>query len=304
VFRTSDLSLLQTIAFPWVEAGGYLISIYPDGSRAILSGGELRVVDAARFTTVEELLFRSEDVVFYHAVFSPDRKRVYIPRTRPNALSVFDLLPQSHDPPTTAGLTAFWPGDGTAEDAHDGATPELKNGASFGPGRIGRAFRLDGVDDFIRIARDESAITTMEGTFAAWVKVDRVGREMTVADRQFGQNIGWRMVVNRAAHLEFCLAGGTGCLISTTSLVAGRWYHLAGVRSGTRLALYVNGIREADRALTTPVPVDWAGKIELHLGASHSPGAFLEGSIDEALLYRRALEPAEIRQLAQASAGT
>ena len=146
----------------------------------------------------------------------------------------------------------------------------------------------------------------MEGTFAAWVKLDKLGREMTIADRMpLGAAIGWRILVNRAGHVEFCLVGGTGCLASTTQLSAGNWYHVTSVRTATRLQLFINGVREGDGPLRPPISVDGSTLVTvLHLGASQAPGSFLAGSIDEAMLYRRALNPAEIRQLAQASAGT
>ena len=45
------------------------------------------------------------------------------------------------------GLVAYWPADGDARDSVGGNHGTLRNGATFAPGIVGRAFRLDGVND-------------------------------------------------------------------------------------------------------------------------------------------------------------
>ena len=51
--------------------------------------------------------------------------------------------------PRPAGLVSWWPAEGHSKDIVGTRHGTLKNGAAFGPGIIGQAFKLDGVDDMI-----------------------------------------------------------------------------------------------------------------------------------------------------------
>ena len=54
--------------------------------------------------------------------------------------------------PAPSGLVSWWPGDGNAGDIvsdNDGAP---QNGATADLGKVGQAFSLDGVDDFVRVS--------------------------------------------------------------------------------------------------------------------------------------------------------
>jgi len=54
--------------------------------------------------------------------------------------------------PLPRGVVGFWPGDDTANDLTLAANHgQLMNGATFGPGVIGNAFNLDGVDDRVDV---------------------------------------------------------------------------------------------------------------------------------------------------------
>src|SRR5262249_57544453 len=52
---------------------------------------------------------------------------------------------------TRAGLVNWLPGDGNANDVRGVQNGTLVNGAGFAPGKFGQAFRLDGIDDFVRL---------------------------------------------------------------------------------------------------------------------------------------------------------
>jgi hypothetical protein len=50
-----------------------------------------------------------------------------------------------------AGLVSWWPGDGNAQDIIGPNDGTLQGGTTFGPGMVGRAFRFDGVDDYVQV---------------------------------------------------------------------------------------------------------------------------------------------------------
>jgi hypothetical protein len=81
-------------------------------------------------------------------------------------------------------------------------------------------------------------------------------------------------------------------------LEAGRWVHLAAVKRGPRLTLYVDGTERAAAA----VPEDVDSEAEnVGLGGNPNFGGneFLPASMADFRLYARALEPGEIRELAR-----
>ena len=49
------------------------------------------------------------------------------------------------------GLISWWPGDGDANDIEGNNDGTLQGGATFAPGKVGQAFNLDGVDDYVSI---------------------------------------------------------------------------------------------------------------------------------------------------------
>jgi murein DD-endopeptidase MepM/ murein hydrolase activator NlpD len=76
----------------------------------------------------------------------------------------------------------------------------------------------------------------------------------------------------------------------------GRWYHLALVRSGDDLVVYLDG-----RQLRPPIDVDKARvRGPLRLGRKSRAAAQFYGLIDDVAIARRALTPARIRALAWA----
>lgn len=87
--------------------------------------------------------------------------------------------------------------------------------------------------------------------------------------------------------------------IAQTGIAAGVWHHFAVVRSGTSLALYVNGaLAGTDTAFTLSLnqsfPVTFGG----HASTTVQPGRWFDGQLDEFAVFGAALAPAEISTLA------
>jgi len=112
-------------------------------------------------------------------------------------------------------------------------------------------------------------------------------------------------------------AEGTG----TTKLNDGRWHHLAGVRSGTKALIYVDG--KLENPINNDFPAvanEYGGLVNVgcnyaRIGAIHSTTGFCGskfasserrflGLIDEVRVFKRALSLAEIEQLARWSCST
>ncbi len=91
-------------------------------------------------------------------------------------------------------------------------------------------------------------------------------------------------------------SNGTHAITSTTTVVAGTWYHIVGTaQSGGEINLYVNGVEQPRLGGLGTL---WAGGNQYRLGSSYGPyGAttqYFSGDLDEVAVYSRTLSTAEI----------
>lgn len=224
------------------------------------------------------------------------------------------------------GLIHWWPGECDARDAQGNAHGSLRNGATFGEGKVEQAFLFDGVDDFIDLGNDTSLhFSSSEFTLALWIKFNSLGQNCGGYDNECVRGIlakmlrvhgrgtgedGWYLAKVNDNGLSFSLGGGVGkngsafwrptTVSSTTTVKGGRWYHLAVVKSASAFALYVNGREEESKPL--PAFTD-THATSMKFGA-YAPeynqgeeGAHFAGLIDEVQIYLRGLSASEIETL-------
>jgi hypothetical protein len=79
--------------------------------------------------------------------------------------------------------------------------------------------------------------------------------------------------------------------------LAAGWQHLAAVKKGDRLLLYVNGEQVAESATFDAADYDLDTDVPLKIGSGSND--VLKGRLSDVRIYQRALQPAEIRALAQ-----
>jgi hypothetical protein len=209
-------------------------------------------------------------------------------------------------------MRAWFTADGTVQDRAGANHGALLNGATFAPGRVGQAFSFDGVDDRFEVP-DHPSLTPAQVTVEGWVRIDAFAvapgsgaPELTLLTRADVVNAtlgGYELLVDVSTgdpgsnRFKFMIVSGTGPLdvaFSTTRVVLGRWYHLAGTFDGQAVRLYVDGVLEGETPLSTPISY---GAHPLVLGASGDPAdpRAIRGSLDEVTIYGRALTDEEVR---------
>ncbi len=295
------------------------VSLFPDSSRALSFGGpDLTVVSAATQATQETLPIADVSSV----IFSPDSRHAYITSKERHAIAVLDI-PAGECEPISLVLSGFWPGDGNGNDVLRGINAQMLHGATFAAGRVGQAFRFDGLGAYAHVAGPGSivGVTTSNSTqdldrseevfaFGAWVKLATRAKPgvMTIVDKMpgIGDN-GARLIVDADDHFRFCfrgtssqecLTGESAAAVSTTRVVAGKWFHVMGVKSLGRISIYVNGNQE----VTGPSSASSRKKSngDLYIGANPVDGTYFAGLIDEVVFYERALSASDVRQIYQA----
>jgi hypothetical protein len=212
-----------------------------------------------------------------------------------------------------ADLAGRWRFDfGTGPVAHDDvavAHDGVLVGPTWAAGRVGGALQFDGRDDRVELGTFD--LPGSAATMAAWIWVDRYdhlalqdARIIAKARSTWDQDHVFMLssILDGSPRLRCRLRtnGFTDTLIANGgTLPAQAWVHVAATYDGATLRLYQNGEQVGQMAKSGPIEAQPG--MPVWLGDSPGqPGARpFAGRIDDVLLARRALSPAELRALAQ-----
>jgi hypothetical protein len=148
---------------------------------------------------------------------------------------------------------------------------------------------------------DNSSLRPSSGlTLAAWVKAGTYeGRMRTIISKQYEASNRDSFVLwyHDNGNLGFSL-DGVG-YIQTEQPPANEWHHIVATYNGTLMQLYVDGVEQVSSAATGSIPYD---NNPVLIGADsnqvdHTPDAGWNGTIDDVLIYNRALSQTEIAQI-------
>jgi len=156
-------------------------------------------------------------------------------------------------------------------------------------GAANGAIQLDGNDDFIGFSDNALLSPSGDMTFEAWVNFDTLPSTraeagvLGVKQHSATPFSSYFLEVNTSDLVRFNWAnsGGTNVIATNnTSFSTGTWYHLAGVRTGDTITIYVNGDDTNTSTFTlSGTALDSDG--ELRLGASFGGGGRIDGIIEE-----------------------
>ena len=218
----------------------------------------------------------------------------HVQRCLPAAVDARGVAPLLRGP----GTTAF-------DASGNGNNAELRNGATWGPGRIGGGLALDGTNDLAAIANAPSLAFSDKLTVAGWTRrtAAPVGWHNLVSRQLTTTNADQLLLAFKDATPYFGVNTPNGGTLKagSGSVPLGQWVHLAGTYDGTRIILYVNGVERARVAKTGALV---ASSRPVLLGANANgtdplAGAeFLAGGLDEVRLFSRALDASEVAALA------
>ena len=154
------------------------------------------------------------------------------------------------------------------------------------PGQHGRAITLDGIDDYVRVDTDFDP-TASPFTIGLWFNThDNTTRRILQQDQ--GRSL---LNLYSSGVLNTFLGGGT--LLGTTVVTANSWHHAAVTYDGTTLRLYLDGNLEASEVRTMePSTGDILVGVRKQLDKN-----FFDGSVDELVIFKRALDATELQTL-------
>lgn len=238
-----------------------------------------------------------------------------IPTKKPSPTP--SLMPTNSPPPTStpipspkptcirppSGLTSWWTGDGSADDAVGSNNGVINNGAGFTTGKVGQALDFDGIDDFVQTQTTGFQIGNNNRTLDFWVKINAFLADIPNPSSpletffagygNFGAS-GQIYALGTAGNVLYFSQWGSA--IFGPSLQTGRWYHVAVTNQGNFVTLYLDGSAVASGTLGINTPAN----TQFYIG--RAPDSFgdirkLNGVIDEVEVFNRALSPSEIKAI-------
>ncbi len=214
---------------------------------------------------------------------------------------------------TTTGLVGKWImdegiGTTTADTSGKRETGKLLGGSTWVQGEQALGVHFDGVDDRIEIANATSLNIKTNITVTLWAKRDaRMATATTSKNAKLLQkglkysDVSYGIVdrsdVSGAEVPQFRVKVNNKIYTiegATTSLPVGVWRHIAGVRNGKTMSLYIDGKLVASKTIPTTTITTNTFKLYLGDSAGDTDGAF-GGTLDDVRIYNRALSTAEIQ---------
>jgi len=198
-------------------------------------------------------------------------------------------------------------GTSAADSSGGGKNGALNGGATWAAGHNGNAVSLNGSNGYVSMPNGIANGAT-ELTIAAWVKANSLSNWTRIFD--IGSSTSSYMFLSPqpgGAGLRFAITtSGNGSeqrISSTAAFPTGVWKHVAVTLSGSTGRLYVDGIQVATNTSMTLNPSSLGNTTQNWIGRSAFSGdPYFNGSIDDFVIYSRALSAAEISALV--SAGT
>lgn len=197
-----------------------------------------------------------------------------------------------------ADLVSWWQAEGNADDAVGTNHGTPVNGLTYAAGYVGQSFSFDGADDYVVIPNGIVPGTARFFTLDAWVYPESVdGIRMIVYGGSTG---GEYELLIQDGDYGFGVKLADGNWYWVTSAAALReWAHIAGIRRGTGIELWVNGVMKDSAAVPDEdlnnTDNGWNNS---RIGAYNEYTTvhkdFWHGRIDEVDIFGRALAGEEI----------
>lgn len=191
------------------------------------------------------------------------------------------------------GLVDWWSGDGTPVDIYGGVNGSPQGGFTYVAGMTGQAFHFDGSSGVINLT---AANIPVPWTACMWVNRQNTPQTSAalLADNTYSLKLEQ---YSNTFNVGFTQLGVADYVFSPAySVPVNTWTHLAFVGTASGVSLYANGVLKASLPRT-------------YMGAAYvtSPGKYIDfmlGSLDEVMLFNRALTGTEINSIyAAGSAG-
>ena len=199
------------------------------------------------------------------------------------------------------GIVSWWPGEGSPADVVGENDGVLKGGATYGDGRVGRAFSFGGGADYVQMPDAASLDLEAAFTFEAWIFLAESGGDQAVLSKVGGRsgNNGYQFGISgdRVVFCQFNAAGegwpANALTITSGISFLGRWTHIVCTYNHETLTIYVDGEKEGEKTVGPKDIVNSAST--LRISGDDNDHVYFHGRIDEATIFSRSLATDEVK---------
>ncbi len=212
------------------------------------------------------------------------------------------------------GILSWWDLNGDSVDKL-ALNPGVVNGALSTSGKFGQSYLFDGTDDYISAGTDQSLNITGDITVSAWVKLasdttwdlSNLGHKILAKDDgatfSSGSDGYFLSIYDDAGQNKVFFsrraASGAGVYIfSNSDINSNQWYFITATMEGTNMSIYIDGNLD-----NTLIDGDffYSSAEPFRIGAGDDgvggTARFFNGSIDEVMVFDRALSVQEVKDL-------
>jgi hypothetical protein len=207
-----------------------------------------------------------------------------------------------------AGLQSWWKLDetsgSTAVDSGAHARSGTLNGTTFAAGttaaKLGTGLSLNGTNTYVSVPNHSTLQLRKALSISGWIYLSELGATHDV-------DIVLRKGDAAPAAYQLCIQDGkvtmhlnetdgtTAGTFGTTTLLTGKWYHVAATWDGTTSLVYLDGYADSSpRTVSGTLPLDTRS---LYMGGRIDGTDLVTGKLDDVRLYNYALTAAEVFNL-------
>ncbi|HLP86798.1 MAG TPA: LamG domain-containing protein [Candidatus Paceibacterota bacterium] len=209
----------------------------------------------------------------------------------------------SGSPSWQTNLLSWWKFEGDASDSV-GSNDGTIYGATGTSARCATSncYDFNGSSDYIDIGNPASLGLTGAMTASAWVYIDSVDNRRIVS--KLNASNGWSLNIESSDAFAFMVSSSSSDIVWIESNAApsdyiGELVHVVGVyEPSVGLRIYVNGV--LDNELTTGVPASQynnSSNVNIGRRSNATVNSYWDGTIDEVMIWNRALSTPEIQEL-------
>ncbi|MHC4735613.1 MAG: LamG domain-containing protein [Planctomycetota bacterium] len=202
-------------------------------------------------------------------------------------------------------LVSWWKFDeGSGSVAYDSAGTNDGSiyGATWTTGQIDGALSFDGLNDYVDMADTVKHYLDTSYSVSVWIKTNTVSTSTSIVAYRHSTDGNPVLFASGQYYTDahFAVRDNSHNLakaIYANALTTNTWYHVAGVREGDTVYVYVNSVSGTPGSVTLGAITPDNLKIgALQWGGNPVSGHF-DGTIDDVMIFNRALSEEEIREI-------
>ena len=197
----------------------------------------------------------------------------------------------------TTGLVGYWKldeltGTTAADSSGNGYNATTAGSPQWNPAQVNGGLTFDGVDDGAQTGSAPLLDAPTHLTLSAWVNHGATNAFRSIIDKRDAGTDGYDLYLTDTSRAFVRINQET--LTGATVLTSGTWHHIAAVWDGSTVTLYVNGVLNASKSVSTTLSTTGALRIGEHFSVNDYR---FDGTLDEVRVYDRALNAAEVQGL-------